>query len=98
VEPKYLYFTALLFRPPWRFRAISSFEKRTIEVEGISTGYLTGGAEGVGLPLILLHGVAQVRVSGPGVGAYKEQESDIKQLEWDREPYWRPMLGSSQLS
>jgi len=39
-----------------RFRAISnsSFEKRTIDVEGMSTGYLTAGA---GAPLLLLHGV-----------------------------------------
>src|ERR671927_1860517 len=38
-----------------RFRAISnSFEKRTIDVEGMSTGYLTAGA---GTPLLLLHGV-----------------------------------------
>jgi pimeloyl-ACP methyl ester carboxylesterase len=35
-------------------RAISSFEKRTINVEGMSTGYLTAGA---GPPLLLLHGV-----------------------------------------
>ena len=34
---------------------MSNFEKRTIEVEGISTGYLTGGAGGT--PLVLLHGV-----------------------------------------
>jgi pimeloyl-ACP methyl ester carboxylesterase len=44
-----------LFRLPRRFRAISSFEKNTIDVEGISTGYLTAGAGG--LPLVLLHGV-----------------------------------------
>jgi pimeloyl-ACP methyl ester carboxylesterase len=53
---RHLYFTESLFRLPRRFRAISSFEKRTIEVEGISTGYLTGGAE-ASLPLVLLHGV-----------------------------------------
>lgn len=35
-------------------RAISSFEKRTIDVEGMSTGYLTAGA---GSPILLLHGV-----------------------------------------
>jgi pimeloyl-ACP methyl ester carboxylesterase len=40
--------------PRRRFRAISDIEKRTIEVEGISTGYLTAGA---GPPLVLLHGV-----------------------------------------
>jgi pimeloyl-ACP methyl ester carboxylesterase len=40
--------------PRRRFRAISDIEKRTIEVEGISTAYLTAGA---GLPLVLLHGV-----------------------------------------
>ena len=34
---------------------MSNLEKRTIEVEGISTGYLTGGAGGT--PLVLLHGV-----------------------------------------
>jgi pimeloyl-ACP methyl ester carboxylesterase len=46
-----------LFRLPRRSRAISSnLEKRTIDVEGISTGYLTAGAEG-GTPLVLLHGL-----------------------------------------
>jgi 4,5:9,10-diseco-3-hydroxy-5,9,17-trioxoandrosta-1(10),2-diene-4-oate hydrolase len=44
-----------LFTLPRRFRAISTFEKRTIEVEGISTGYLTAGVGGP--PLVLLHGV-----------------------------------------
>lgn len=34
---------------------MSGFVKRTIEVEGISTGYLTAGAGGP--PLVLLHGV-----------------------------------------
>jgi pimeloyl-ACP methyl ester carboxylesterase len=43
-----------LFGLLWRYRTISSFEKRTIDVEGMSTGYLTAGA---GPPLLLLHGV-----------------------------------------
>jgi 4,5:9,10-diseco-3-hydroxy-5,9,17-trioxoandrosta-1(10),2-diene-4-oate hydrolase len=44
------------FRLPRRIRVISSLEKKTIDVEGISTGYLTAGA-GAGPPLVLLHGV-----------------------------------------
>ncbi len=43
-----------MFRLPRRFRAISSFEAKTIEVLGLHTHYLTAGA---GLPLVLLHGV-----------------------------------------
>jgi pimeloyl-ACP methyl ester carboxylesterase len=54
VESKHLYFRAFSFRFLRRFRAISSLEKRTIDVEGMSTGYLTAGA---GPPLVLLHGV-----------------------------------------
>ncbi len=34
---------------------MSGFVKRTIDVDGISTGYLTAGAGGP--PLVLLHGV-----------------------------------------
>ena len=41
-------------RLPRRFRAISSFEAKTIEVLGLHARYLTAGA---GLPLVLLHGV-----------------------------------------
>jgi pimeloyl-ACP methyl ester carboxylesterase len=44
------------FRLPRRVRVISSLEKKTIDVEGISTSYLTAGA-GAGPPLVLLHGV-----------------------------------------
>ncbi len=44
-----------LFRLPRRFRAISSFEAKTIEVLGLHTRYLTAGAGG--LPLVLLHSV-----------------------------------------
>jgi pimeloyl-ACP methyl ester carboxylesterase len=44
-----------LFRVLWRFRVTSNFENKTIEVEGISTGYLTAIAGGP--PLVLLHGV-----------------------------------------
>ena len=52
---KHLYFIKTLFELPRRFRAISDFEKRNIEVEGISTGYLTAGTGDP--PLVLLHGV-----------------------------------------
>jgi pimeloyl-ACP methyl ester carboxylesterase len=38
-----------------RLIAMSGFVKRTIDVDGISTGYLTAGAGGP--PLVLLHGV-----------------------------------------
>jgi len=55
VGSKHLYFIESLFRLPRRFKTISNFEKKTIDVEGISTGYLTAGAGGA--PLVLLHGV-----------------------------------------
>ncbi len=55
VKSKHLYFTESLFRIPRRFRAISSLQRRTIDIQGISTGFLTVG---VGEPpLVLLHGV-----------------------------------------
>lgn len=50
-----VYFTASLFEFPREFKVINSFVKRTIDVEGIFTGYLTAGA--AGLPIVLLHGV-----------------------------------------
>jgi hypothetical protein len=44
VKSKHLYFAEFLFRLPLRFKVISNLEKRTIDVERISTGHSIAGA------------------------------------------------------